>query len=83
MEKREEITVKAEPSGSGADSSSYSSPPPLTSFPEYNDRTISTRDWFKRVFTDSWGQFISYGVSLFPIATWIYRYNLTWLTGDV
>ncbi|KAI5788944.1 sulfate transporter family-domain-containing protein [Peziza echinospora] len=50
---------------------------------EFKDRTISTKDWAHRTFTDIPGQIIAYLVSLFPIATWIYRYNLTWLTGDI
>lgn len=47
------------------------------------DRTISVRDWTARTFHDIPGQLKDYVVGLFPIATWIYRYNLTWLLGDV
>lgn len=81
MAKQDEIATTAPTSGAG--NSSIDSPPPHSSFPEYTDRTISTRDWASRNFADLRGQLIAYLVSLFPIATWIYRYNLTWLTGDV
>ena len=81
MAKQDEITTTAETSA--AVGLSYSSPSPHSSFPEYSDRTISARDWAARTFRDVPGKLISYLVSLFPIATWIYRYNLTWLTGDV
>lgn len=47
------------------------------------DRTISVRDWTAATFEDIPGQLKSYVVSLFPIATWIYRYNFTWFIGDV
>jgi len=47
------------------------------------DRTISTKDWASRTFENTPGQLKDYFFSLFPIATWIYRYNLTWMTGDV
>lgn len=52
-------------------------------YDDFHDRTISTKDWFARTFDDVPGQAVSYVKSLFPIATWIYRYNLTWLSGDV
>lgn len=47
------------------------------------DRTISVRDWTAATFEDIPGQLKAYVVSLFPIATWIYRYNFTWFIGDV
>lgn len=47
------------------------------------DRTISVKDWFTRTFDNIPRQLLDYVVSLFPIATWIYRYNLTWFIGDV
>lgn len=50
---------------------------------DFQDRTISVRDWVSTTFTDIPGQLLYYVKSLFPIATWIYRYNLTWFTGDV
>lgn len=62
--------------------SNYSSPV-QSEYPRFEDRTISVRDWAARTFDDVPGQIVSYFKSLFPIATWIYRYNLTWLTGDV
>lgn len=81
MAKQDEITTTTETSAAGG--LSYGSPPPHSDYPQYTDRTISTRDWAARTFTDLPAQLISYLVSLLPIATWIYRYNLTWLTGDV
>ena len=81
MAKQDEITTTAETSVAAG--LSYGTPPPHSNYPEYTDRTISTRDWAVRTFTDVPGQLISYLVSLFPILTWIYRYNLTWLAGDV
>lgn len=50
---------------------------------DFVDRTISVRDWSSRTFEDIPGQLKHYVVSLFPIATWIYRYNFTWFIGDV
>src|SRR5690554_4614155 len=49
----------------------------------FHDRTISVKDWSSRTFTDVPGQIKDYLISLFPIATWIYRYNPTWFVGDV
>ncbi|KAH8153462.1 uncharacterized protein LAJ45_02275 [Morchella importuna] len=50
---------------------------------DFQDRTISVRDWFTDLFSDIPGQLLYYVKSLFPIATWIHRYNLTWFTGDI
>ncbi|KAI5783648.1 sulfate permease [Geopyxis carbonaria] len=50
---------------------------------QFEDRTISVKDWAAHTFEDIPGQLWSYFVSLFPIATWIYRYNLTWMVGDI
>lgn len=55
----------------------------LTNAGDFHDRTISVRDWVSTTFNDIPGQLLYYVKSLFPIATWIYRYNLTWFTGDV
>lgn len=57
--------------------------PQLADAGDFNDRTISVRDWVSSTFNDIPGQMLYYVKSLFPIATWIYRYNLTWFTGDV
>lgn len=57
--------------------------PQLADASDFHDRTISVRDWVSTTFTDIPGQLLYYVKSLFPIATWIYRYNLTWFTGDV
>ncbi|KAA8894621.1 sulfate permease [Sphaerosporella brunnea] len=50
---------------------------------EFFDRNISVKDWLSHTFEDIPRQLWDYLVSLFPIATWIYRYNLTWFMGDV
>lgn len=57
--------------------------PQLADAGDFNDRTISVRDWVSTTFADIPGQILFYLKTLFPIATWIYRYNLTWFTGDV
>ena len=50
---------------------------------QFNDRTISVKDWSARTFGSPGTQLRDYVVNLFPIATWIYRYNFTWFIGDV
>lgn len=55
----------------------------LSSNDVFHDRTISVKDWSARTFTNPVTQIKDYFVSLFPIATWIYRYNFTWFIGDV
>lgn len=69
-----------EPQASRVDSVSSGSTDASSGF---HDREISVRDWAARNFASPGTQFVDYLKSLFPIATWIYRYNLTWLTGDV
>ncbi|KAF8803541.1 sulfate permease [Phlegmacium glaucopus] len=55
----------------------------IIGYPETTIPTISTTDWFGQ-FTHNPIQHIKdYFVSLFPILTWITRYNLGWLSGDV
>lgn len=50
---------------------------------EYNEDTVGIRN-FVNEHTDNIGQrILQYFISLFPIITWIHRYNLTWLYGDL
>ncbi|KIY46492.1 sulfate permease [Fistulina hepatica ATCC 64428] len=51
--------------------------------PEHNIPVVSVWDWVSTYIHDPKDQVIAYIRSLFPILTWISRYNLTWLTGDV
>ena len=39
-------------------------------------------EWVKELWP-SWAQFASYLYSLFPFLSWITRYNLQWLIGDL
>lgn len=80
MAKQDEIAQTAQLPGASPSDGGPSQPSGL---PVFTDRTISTKDWAARTFLDIPGQVIAYLISLFPIATWIYRYNLTWFTGDV
>ncbi|KAJ8078541.1 Sulfate permease 2 [Marasmius tenuissimus] len=53
-------------------------------YPEEIVPVVSTKDWFGRVFNrDPRRQVVNYATSIFPILTWISRYNATWLTGDL
>ncbi|KAF9256122.1 sulfate permease [Marasmius fiardii PR-910] len=52
-------------------------------YPEDGVPVISTRDWLKGYTQDPYQKIIEYFTNLFPIVTWITRYNLQWLTGDV
>ncbi|KAF8473541.1 putative sulfate permease [Kalaharituber pfeilii] len=80
MPKQDDISAIQRPA---VDKLGDSGAPDHDNLPQFIDRTISVRDWAARTFADIPGQFTAYLVSLFPIATWIYRYNLTWLTGDI
>ena len=80
MAKQDEIAQSTQLASAKSSDDAPSQPSGL---PVFTDRTISTKDWASRTFADIPGQIIAYLISLFPIATWIYRYNLTWFTGDV
>ena len=55
------------------------SPPPAYS---YEGRVVTAKDWIQDNITrDFLGRVRRYFISLFPIFSWIYRYNLTWATG--
>ena len=48
----------------------------------YEKELISTKEYVKENLTSDFsGRVKSYLISLFPIFSWIYRYNLVWATG--
>ncbi|KAJ2160618.1 hypothetical protein GGF46_002111 [Coemansia sp. RSA 552] len=49
----------------------------------YIEPVASTREWAKDNLVPTRHEVVSYGKSLFPIFSWIYRYNLTWFLGDL
>lgn len=52
--------------------------------PQFHAHNPRVRDWFyKNVFSHPGQRVKNYTLSLFPIAQWIYRYNLIWLTYDL
>ncbi|KAJ1951524.1 hypothetical protein FBU59_000096 [Linderina macrospora] len=50
---------------------------------EYFEPRASTKQWLKDNIVPSKEKTVNYAKSLFPIATWIYRYNWTWFLGDM
>lgn len=56
---------------------------PEISIPSYNEPVISIRDTYQTISRSPWKKSKKYFISLFPIVTWIHRYNLTWLTSDL
>ncbi|CAN6673855.1 sulfate permease 1 [Trichomonascus vanleenenianus] len=57
--------------------------PQYDSLPAYEQPVVSTKDFAKNAFKDPGRRAKEYVISLFPIAQWIYRYNLQWLYGDL
>ncbi|CCG83556.1 putative Sulfate transporter [Taphrina deformans PYCC 5710] len=51
--------------------------------PSYFEEEPTVQSFFHSKFPQPASQFRNYLVSLFPIATWIYRYNLKWFIGDL
>jgi len=51
--------------------------------PEYRESSPTVQSWFKSNLKNPKQQIKNYFLSLFPFLTWIYRYNLTWLWGDL
>lgn len=51
--------------------------------PSYFEEEPTVQAYFHSKFPQPVQQAKSYLVSLFPIATWIYRYNLQWFLGDL
>ncbi|KAJ7721077.1 sulfate permease [Mycena maculata] len=52
-------------------------------YPEETVPTISTKEYIARFVQDPRRPIVDYLLSLFPILSWIKRYNLGWFTGDV
>jgi len=48
----------------------------------YEKSLVTTKEWVhENITSDPIGRVRRYLVSLFPIFSWIYRYNLTWAIG--
>jgi len=60
-----------------ADSSSEYSAQPY----EYTPPLIAANEWIEKIASDPVGKFKRYFIGIFPILSWIYRYNLTWAIG--
>lgn len=61
-----------------ADRSVIDSPLPYS----YEGRLVTAKDWVQQNITNDFlGRVKRYLISLFPIFSWIYRYNFTWFTG--
>lgn len=50
---------------------------------EYKEPTVSSKTWIHSHSEHPLTRIKEYLLSLFPILQWIYRYNLTWLYGDL
>ncbi|KAJ2449921.1 hypothetical protein EV183_004614 [Coemansia sp. RSA 2336] len=50
---------------------------------EYVEPTASTKEWLKETLIPSRRGIVAYIKSLFPVLTWIYRYNWVWFMGDL
>ncbi|KAJ1957963.1 hypothetical protein EC988_000566, partial [Linderina pennispora] len=62
---------------------SVSSQPATGPTVNYVEPRASTKKWLKDNVVPSKQSSVDYAKSLFPIATWIYRYNWTWFLGDM
>jgi len=50
----------------------------------YETKLVTTNEWIRENITDDFfGKTKRYFVGLFPIFSWIYRYNLTWAIGGM
>jgi len=48
----------------------------------YETKLVTTNEWIRENITDDFfGKIKRYLISIFPIFSWIYRYNLTWAFG--
>ncbi|RDB24002.1 putative sulfate permease C3H7.02 [Hypsizygus marmoreus] len=52
-------------------------------YPEKSVPVVSSADWVKQYATNPKRHVIDYLLGLFPILTWLPRYNFGWLTGDL
>lgn len=50
---------------------------------EYRESSPTVKNWLKSKFTNPKDGLKDYFRSFFPFITWIYRYNLIWLWGDL
>lgn len=51
---------------------------------QYEPHLVTTKEWVQENITgDFFGRVKRYLISLFPIFSWIYRYNLTWAIGGI
>lgn len=49
---------------------------------QYEPHLVTTKEWIhENITSDFFGRIKRYLISLFPIFSWIYRYNLTWALG--
>jgi len=55
----------------------------IIDYPEETVPVISSTNWFGQFYKDPKQNIKDYLLSLFPILTWITRYNVGWLSGDV
>jgi sodium-independent sulfate anion transporter 11 len=55
----------------------------IIEYPEYEPSVLSSKDWVHNLTRDPKHFALNYVRRLFPIFTWITRYNVGWLTGDV
>jgi len=64
--------IKVDPESSSNTSGHY----------QYEPQLVTTKEWIQENITsDFFGRIKRYLISLFPIFSWIYRYNLTWALG--
>lgn len=49
----------------------------------FEEDIVSIKDWTSHFFAHPGQKAKNYVISLFPIAQWIYRYNVTWFIGDL
>jgi hypothetical protein len=51
---------------------------------QYEPHLVTTKEWIhENITSDVFGRIKRYLISLFPIFSWIYRYNLTWAIGGM
>lgn len=55
----------------------------IVDYPEDSVPVVSVKGWMRNLTRDPKQDAIDYAKSLFPIAGWITRYNLTWFIGDL
>lgn len=53
------------------------------SVPLYEPPIVTPLDTARRIFTNPFANFKEYAISLFPLMTWIHRYNFVWAYSDI